>query len=495
MTSVRRQFLVAVASILLVPGIGLGSNVPPNADTRGARRLPAHSDSWPQFRGPNASGIAVGEASLPSEIGPETNVIWKTPLPAGHSSPVVVGGRVFVTGFDGERLLTIALDRQTGKIAWQREAPYDELEQIHTIGSHAQPSPAADERVVVTFFGSSGMYCYDHDGELLWERPMGPFKNTFGAGSSPILVDDRVILNQDHDIESFLIAVDKSTGKTIWRKERPEFPRGFTTPIIRRIGGRREIVVAGALRLVGYDFETGRELWSVSGLARIANMTPVLGEEGTLYVAGWSPGGDESDRIESEPLQEFFERYDANESGTIELDELPAGPMQSRFSQIDRDKDEQITPAEYDWMREIFETAQNAMLAVKPGGRGDITASHVLWRHRRYLPYVPSPVYYKGTVFMIKDGGILSSLDADSGALVKFGRVPHTGQYYSSPVVGDGKLYTISRNGGLAVFSARPQWKKLHSARFDEEVYATPALVDGRVFVRTAGRMYCFDRP
>ena len=455
----------------------------------------AEAASWPQFRGPNASGVADDGQKLPAEIGPEQNVVWKTPLPPGHSSPAIQGDRVYLTGVRGQTLLTIALDRATGKVLWEAKAPHPASEEIHRIGSHAQPSPAADGEVVVSFFGSSGLLCYDPDGKLLWQRPMGPFKNNFGAGSSPILEGNWVILSQDHDTDSFLTAIDKRTGKTVWNTDRSEFPRGYATPVIWTVAGKKQIVVVGTLRVIGYDFETGTEIWTVRGVARITNITPVVGADGILYVAAWAPGGDDSDRIQVPAFDETTATQDANKNGTLELDEVPDGPQKQRFNQIDRDKNGHITKLEYDYMRQIFHNAHNVMLAIRPGGTGDITRSHVLWTQNKQLPYVPSPLYYNGYVFMVKDGGILTCLDAKTGKPTKQGRVSGRASYFASPVAGDGKLYLLSQRGELTVVSAEPQWKELATARFDDDAYSTPAIAGGRIYLRAGGYLYCFGTP
>src|SRR5206468_5343935 len=172
-------------------------------------------------------------------------VLWKTALPPGHSSPVVVGDRVYLTAVRQKRLLTLTLDRKDGRILWEAPAPAAVLEQVHRIGSHAQPTPAADAERVVSFFGSCGLFCYDRAGKQLWHRPMGPFKNDFGAGSSPILTGNRVILCQDHDQHSFLMALDVRTGEPVWKTDRSEFLRGYCTPVIWDVGGKKQVVVAG----------------------------------------------------------------------------------------------------------------------------------------------------------------------------------------------------------------------------------------------------------
>src|SRR5579863_252111 len=377
------------------------------------------ADNWAQFRGPNARGWAERDEPLPDQISPETNVLWKTALPKGHSSPAIFGDRIYVTGeIDGE-LVTIALERSSGSILWQISAPHESLEVAHTTASHATPSPTTDGQVVVSFFGSCGLFCYDRDGKQLWHRAMGPFKNDFGAGSSPILVDGRVILCQDHDTDSFIMAVDKRTGETIWKTDRSEFPRNYCTPVIWEVAGKKQIVVAATLRIVGYDFETGKEIWTIRGVARIVNMTPVVGDDGILYAACWSPGGDETDRITTGPFADVVSECDVNKNGTIEPDEAPNGPVKDRFTQIDRDKDGHITQAEYESMRKVFESARNVVVAVKPGGLGDITDTHVLWRYNKQIPYCPSPVYYRGQIFMIRTGGVLAVVDAKTGAPLK----------------------------------------------------------------------------
>ncbi|QDT46834.1 outer membrane biogenesis protein BamB [Symmachiella dynata] len=452
----------------------------------------ASADTWLQFRGPNGAGRMPSTARLPEEIGPEKNVLWKTPLPPGHSSPVVTDDRIFVSGVRDGQLVTIGLDRQTGKQLWERVAPHDALEKIHAIGSHAQSSPASDGEIVVSFFGSAGLFAYDKDGEPLWHKPLGPFSNTFGAGSSPILYGDYVILNQDHDIDSALMIFNKTNGELVRRINRDDFPRSYSTPIIWEQDGKPQIVVSGTLRIVGYDLETGEEIWTVRELARISNTTPVIGSDGVLYLAVWSPGADSENRIQAEPFDELIETLDKNKNGTLELVEIPEGALQRRFGQIDRNKSGEITRMEYEFMRNVFHSAENAIAAIRPGGTGDITDTHVLWKERKTLPYVPSPLFHDGHVYTVKKGGIFTSRDASTGQVVKTGRLPATGAYYSSPVYGDGKFYLLNQHGRLSVMTAQPKWKKLSTADFGEDAYATPALVDGKIYLRTAGHLYCF---
>lgn len=449
--------------------------------------------SWSQFRGPNASSIAVGEGVLPAEIGPQDYVVWKTPLPSGHSSPVIHGNRVYVTAVEDKKLFTVALDRKTGKVVWRSEAPHQKLEKIHQIGSHAQSTPATDGNYVVSLFGSAGLFCYDRDGNEVWKLPMGPFKTEFGAAASPIVVDGRVILNQDYDSDSFLAALDLKTGKEIWKTDRSEFPVGYATPVIWDVAGKKQIVQAGTLRVVGYDFETGKDIWTVRGLSRIVNMTPIVGGDNVLYVTAWAAGADPEDLMVVPPFAEMIKEQDANKNGTIEANEVPAGPFKDRYPQFDRDRDTHVTQAEWEGMRHIFAAAKNRMVAIRPGGVGDITKTHVLWEQAKQLPYIPSPLHYNNLIFMVKNGGLVSALDPKTGKSLKYGRIPASGSYYSSPVAGDGKVFLANQRGELTVISAQPDWQVLHSVDFKEEIFATPAIVDGRIYLRTAGHLYCFS--
>jgi outer membrane protein assembly factor BamB len=291
-----------------------------------------------------------------------------------------------------------------------------------------------------------------------------------------------------------LTAIDKRTGRQVWRTDRSEFPRNYSTPVIWTVEGRPQIVVAATLRVVGYDFETGEELWTVRGLARAVSATPVVGADNTLYVAGWAAGGDEGGiKIEVEAFDDLREQYDKNQNGTFEEDELPSGhPIRMRFGQVDRDKTGTITRDEYEYFRKLFQVGRNVVVAVKPGGRGDVTDTHVAWSYTKHVPFCASPVVVDDRIYSVRDGGIVSCLAAQTGQAFKQGRLEAVGDYYSSPVAGDGKVYFLNEQGQLTVISSNRDWKVLHTVEFGENTYATPALVDGRIYLRTVGHQYCF---
>ncbi|MBM4002718.1 MAG: pyrrolo-quinoline quinone [Planctomycetes bacterium] len=453
---------------------------------------PVSATEWLQFRGINGSGRAQGARQFPADIGPNSSVIWRVAVPAGHSSPVVTERRIFLTGVRDGQLLTFALDRSKGRPAWEAEAPHEKLEEIHSIGSYAQSTPASDGDMVVSFFGSAGLFAYDNNGIPLWKVPMGPFNNDFGAASSPIIAGDFVILNQDHDTGSFLAAFDKRTGKQVWRTDRSEFPRNFSTPVLWDNGGRTQIVIAGTLRVIGYELATGNEAWTVSGLSRTVCATPVVGLDGNLYVAGWSAGGEAGDRIRVDAFESIIGQVDKDNDGMISEDELDGGAIKQRFSQVDRDNDNKLSREEYEFFRGLFDKSQNVVLAIRPGAAGDASESHVIWRQEKQVPFCASPLWENDHLFVVRDGGIFASIDARSGKIVKQGRLPATDEYYSSPVTGDKKIYLLNEKGKLTVVSAQGAWQVLASADFNDPVYATPALVDGRIYLRTEHWLYCF---
>jgi outer membrane protein assembly factor BamB len=233
-------------------------------------------------------------------------------------------------------------------------------------------------------------------------------------------------------------------------------------------------------------------VWTAWGLARTICATPVVGDDGRLYASGWAAGGDPGAPIAVEPFDDVIRRLDKNGNGTLERSELNNHPFGERFTQVDTNGDGSISRAEYERFRELFQKGKNAVLAIKPGGKGDVTASHVAWANSRQVPFCASVLYHGGLVYTVKDGGLFSCLDPRDGQPLKTGRLPGTGTYYSSPVAGDGKIYLLDVTGKLSVVQAGREWKVLSRSDFEEDVYATPAIADGRIYLRTSAHLYCF---
>ena len=454
---------------------------------------PATAESnWPQFRGPG--GLGIGTGSPPVEFGPEKNVVWQVEVPRGHSSPCLWGDKIFLTGQDGEKLVTLCLNRGTGKELWRAAAPVAKLETTHRIGSPAAPTPCADGERVYVYFGSFGVIAYDFAGKEVWRKELPAPVVEFGTGASPLLAQGKVILVADQDMGSHLLALDAKTGAQVWRTERPEFRRSFSTPFLWDHDGIAEIIVAGSLWVRSYEVKDGRERWSSRGMARVSNASPVAGD-GLLIVSSWNVGGDEGDRVKMEPFVPFAATYDTDKDGTLSRDEFPAGKVKDRFSQMDADKDGLVTRAEYETMSDMFDQAVNQIFAIKPNGYGDITETHVAWKVDKHLPYVSSPLFYDGRVYTIKNGGLASCYDAKSGAQhYQAERMDASGDYYSSAVAADGRIYVASQRGTVVVIAAGDALKVLARNDLREPIFATPAIIDGRLYLRTEKHLFVFGQ-
>jgi outer membrane protein assembly factor BamB len=452
-----------------------------------------HSADWPQFRGPNASGIS-GATDLPIEFGPARNVVWKTTLPAGHSSPVLTLDRIFVTGYDDSSLHVIALDRSTGRVVWRRSLVRERKQEFHKSNSPASPSVATDGTNAYAFFTDFGLVSYGRDGEERWRVPLGPFNNPFGMGASPVLVDGAVIQVCDAESGSFIIAVDQKSGRTLWRKERPDMTRGFSTPVVYRPNGASpQAVVAGSNRLIAYDVRNGHEIWWVRGLTWQMKPTPVVDGE-IAYVLGWAGGSDQGNQEELPPYEEMLRIADTNKDGKLAQAELTRPEYQRDFAESDFDHDGFLNRREWERYRDR-RLSVNSIMAVRLGGQGDVTEKNVLWRYYKSLPNATSPLLYQGVLYMMKEGGILTALDPRTGQVLKQGLLKGAmDYYYSSPVGADGKIFTASHEGNVSVIRAGAEWEPLAVNRMEDEIYATPAPVDGRLYLRTRTALYCFAK-
>ena len=448
--------------------------------------LVSGTDDWPMFRGPNGTGLAT-DTGLPVEMSPEKNVVWKTPIPPGFSSPILVGSRIFITASESEAILTICLDRASGKILWRKEAPRPRRESMHAPNTPSNPSPASDGQSVFVFFGDFGMLAYALDGTERWRLPLGPFNNQNGHGSSPVVAGNSVFLICDQDTDSYLIAVDKNNGNVKWKVERPGITRGYGTPAM----WHNQLIAPGAYQLAAYDPNTGAKIWWVDGMAWQAKGIPVIAGD-TIYMNTWETGGDFEAPPRVDPWAVVVARYDTNKDGKLSPQELST--VLRGFNDYDLNKDGFIDEKEWEAYIRLRGAANN-LLAIKPEGTGDLTQK-ALWRYRKLLPNIPTPVLYGGALFLVKDGGLLTTLDPKTGEVFKQGRV--TGaldRYWSSPVGADGKVYLLSQSCKLSVIQAQPQWEVLRVNDLDDECFATPAIADHSLYVRTKGWLYCFREP
>jgi outer membrane protein assembly factor BamB len=445
---------------------------------------------WPRFRGPNGAGVADGPA-LPASLDP-AGAAWKVAVPRGYSSPILSGDRLYLTAEGGDDLLVLCLSRADGRELWRRKAPRPRVEKVDKRNTPASPSAAVDDSRVVVFFADYGLVAYDHAGQELWRTPLGPFDNVYGMGASPILAGGLVLLSCDQSRGSFVAAFDAKSGRERWRTPRPEALSGHATPVVlSRPGASDQLIVPGSFRLDAYDIQTGAVVWYANGLPSEMKSGAVLGD-GAVYVVGYSSPLNEPGQHPKLPsYADWRAAQDQDKDGRVTKAE--ADPTsKDYFDFIDLDKDGSISESEWR-MNEAMMAAENGLLAFKSDGKGDVTRSGLIWSYRRSIPQLPTPLLYRGVLYMINDGGILTTLDPATGKALKQGRLREAvDQYFASPVAGDGKVYFVSKSGIASVLTAGPEQEALSVADLAEEVAATPALGDGKLYLRTRSSLYCF---
>jgi outer membrane protein assembly factor BamB len=436
-------------------------------------RPPSHPDprsangSWPSFRGAQASGIAEGQ-NLPDTWNAKSgeNILWRTPLPGlAHSSPVVWGNRIFVTSAvssdpkatfrpglygDGDaskdrsrhRWTIYALDKRSGKIVWERVAYEGEpIEKRHIKATYANASPATDGRIVVAWFGSQGVYAYDVKGRMLWKVDLGRVDMgaydipTFewGPASSPIIWNNLVILQCDTQTDSFIVALDAATGKTVWKTDREELPSWGTPTVASTSAG--PVLVTNASNFVrGYDPRTGKELWRLGRSSKITAPTPVFADNLFVVASGRAPE------------------------------------------------------------RPIF--------VVRPEAHGDLTlpdgktsSEAVVWSRTGRGSYMPTPLIYKGIVYVLSNNGLFDAYNLKTGEEIYRQRLPVVGSGFSaSPIAADGKIYLSNEDGEILVLGAGDKFSHLATNSMGELLMATPALSEGVMYVRSSSSLFAIGR-
>jgi outer membrane protein assembly factor BamB len=481
--------------------------------------------NWPQFRGPNGSGVA-NTFKPPVKIVAD-QAAWKAPLPPGKSSPVLWNGRIFLTGGEAGRLVTLALNATSGKVLWKKLAPAVRLESVHAANSVAASTPCVDERGVYVYFGSYGLLCYDHDGRELWQKAIPTPKSMYGVSTSPILHEQRLILVVDDDANlpdsklsrSKVIALDRATGELVWETARPYNRGAWSTPMVWKHERGTDLVVLRNGRVYGYEPATGAEEWYVSGFAREPIAVPVAGD-GQLYVSVSMQGGRGDAELDPEPFWAAMLQFDRNGDGRIDRDEItehftlpfrpelpPANPgfglplpsdpglrkesQNKIFDWRDRNHDGFWTKEEFTADMSVG-LGQPSLAAIRPGGKGDITETHVSWNLHVGIPEIPSPVFHSGRLYLVRDGGILSCVNAATGAVIYRERLGATGQYLAAPVIAADHLYLVSSKGLLTVVKSGDTFTIVHRADLKASISATPAVDQNSLYVRAEDAMLAF---
>jgi len=446
--------------------------------------LPVGAGEWSRFRGPNGSGVSKS-TGLPVDFGPQKNKAWEADVPFGRSSPAVSADRIFLTAVEDGKLITMSLDRKSGKILWRKELERGHVAEFYPSTDSATPTPVTDGSNVFAFFHEAGLVSYDRAGKQRWRVSLGPFRNYYGIASSPVLAGDTLFLLCDQAQGSFLLAVDKNSGKELWRRNRPARLESYSTPILYPDAAEpRLVVVSGSRWVDAYDVATGKNLWALGGVGSGPIASPVLVGD-TLFVSaqdhtedGWAS------------FSELLKEHDANKDGSLAKAELEGSWMIKHFGWIDTDASGVITAD--DWERLSHEMVNDnwGVFAIRvPAGEGQ---PEILWNYRKGVPNVPSPLVHGDVFYMVKDG-VVTSLESRTGKLLKRGRLGSgSPKVYASPVAADGKIFIGTLDGHVAVLEAGSEWTVLAMNDLGDEIWASPAISEGHVYVRTKGKLYNF---
>jgi outer membrane protein assembly factor BamB len=397
---------------------------------------------WPSWRGPNADGT-TSETDLPLKWDKETNVRWHVPLPdRGNSTPVIWGQKVFVTqAIEKENRRTLmCFDRANGKLLWQQGVVYPEKEVTHATNPQCSASPVTDGERVIVSFGSAGLYCYDLSGKELWKRELGKLVHIWGHAASPVLAGDLCYLNYGPGETTFLIALDKRTGKTVWQHDEPGGSSGnpvpgkenrdlwvgsWSDPIVRKIEGQEQLLMTYPKRICAFDPLTGKELWTCEGLNPLVYTSPIFSEGIVVGMGGFN----------------------------------------------------------------------GSAAAVKAGGSGDIT-SRRLWQHPKTKQRIGSGVIHESYVFIFNDPGVAECFELKTGKLIWEERVKGpaaNGQNWSSFVLSGDRLYAVNQGGDGIVLRASPKFEVLGINPLGEKTIASIGVSDGELFIRTYQQLWCIS--
>ena len=472
----------------------------------------ASADDWPQFRGPNCTGISTTTLPLPVEFSDTQNVRWSAPVGDGVGGAVVADGRLFVSGMsDPQTISMFAFDAKSGAKLWQRDWPAGDLPEVHQTNSHASSTPAADSQRVYFYFSTLGMLALDaRSGEDVWQHSLSVpfFVFKWGAGMSPVLYRDLLIFCQDDDLFPAMYAFDRATGQVRWQDDRIDMAVNYSHPVINTVDGRDEIVVAGTGLLIGYDPNNGQRRWHAKTLLRNIKTTPVC-SEGVIYISVQSGG------IANQWLASVDQAETGNSDGKIDKAEvqafvgkqqIPPAFFEKTFGRGDENQDGFLEGAELDaaflhpdnFAGKTFtatgtDAADEFILAMRGGGSGDVTSTHLLWKHpTKYTDHIVSPFVSDGRMLLLKGGGITTVFDTKTGESLRGPkRIASASDYFASPVAGDGKIYLAGENGMVTVLKNDASYEVLATNDMGGSVVATPAIAEGALYVRTREKLLC----
>lgn len=493
-------------SLLWIPGLLVITQISCN---------PADQNHWSQFRGIDALGIAPENANPPLDFGTDKHVFWKIETPEGLSSPIIVDDNLVLTGVDRDKkeFLIWNIDPDNGEIKWRKNVAVEELEEVHPAGSPASATPASDGEFIYCFFPSFGLLCYDLEGKKIWDRPIEFQQVISGSGTSPIIYENMLILNYDNLVEPRLIVFNKTDGALLWEHHFPKSPivssASWSTPVV----WNKQVIIHRSNRVEGIDIYSGEATWHYD-IGTMGEATPVIIED-TLYVNAWIVRGEIALWGEVQDFQELFSEIDSDRDGLIIKDEFiskyPKGiaindrteSKDVEFTtfhiywwmvrQFDYDEDQKVDPDEWQGLVDRMEDFSNhGLVAIQLGDTGNINMTSELWKVPDDIPETPSLIVHNGLVYMTKNGGTTTCVNANNGEILYTEKLGASGAYFASPILANSLIYYCSYNGEITIVKEGEQFEIVNQIDLDERIGASPVALKDKLYVRTASQLYAF---
>ncbi len=484
-----------------------------NAGSKGPYKFLAESTHWLQFRGPNASGIAPENADPPVHFSADTNLLWKTEILPGWSSPCIVDEKIFLTGFnDADSLLyTMAIHRKNGEIIWKDSISPAGYYELHPINGYANPTVASNGEKIFAYFPNYGLIAYDLNGTRSWDFHTEKVGETRWAGSiSPVVLDSLILMDVSAYNDPRILALDCRTGDALWvirdRKHRRGSIMSRATPVV----WNDLVILHHFHEIIAYNLLTGKAEWWLP-ISTSAIGTPVI-QDNNLFVNTWTGQGEKSLRGNQATFEELVRELDINGNMKIERNEFtddikvrqrpesPDAPESSRavnnesfFAGFDEDGDGAFVESEWNAMWEKYQSnlEDHGMLAVSLNGTGERPVTDIKWKVNEDTPETPSPLIVNENVLFIKSGGIMTVINQKTGEVVHKDRVGAAGAYLSSPMLAGNRIYTCSYNGTVTVLSA-DDYSVLARNKLKGKIGASPVAIDDVLYVRTDKYLYAF---
>lgn len=467
--------------------------------------------NWPQFRGNNGSGVATESAKPPITFD-ETTLSWTVNLPKGVSSPVIWKDKLFITGFNenNKELHLICINNKNGKLLWDSFVKPDTVEKTAQISSPAQSTVVTNGEKVVAHFGSCGILCYDMAGKLLWKYKIPCNRNTYGSATSPVIAGDNVIYLNDFN-KPYLMALNLTDGSVVWKKQLDKFsiptPGGQSIPCVFK----DMIYIHRVGQISCFSVKDGSQKWSYD-LLTSGISSPIVAND-RVITACWYNFSEENQRGKLPDYNELVKNYDKNQNGTVSKDELPdnmilftrpeisdlpntTGTVKSAFGIFDTSKDGEVTLQEWNAALDLLDNTYfkpAGLIALNTIGSGLLTDEKVVWRVINNISEVPMPIFYRNKIYMIKDGGILTCVNPESGNVIYSTRIGNPGPYIASLVAANGNIYILGHNGKIKILKAGDKYELVGENDLKSKIMATPAIIGNTIILRTENGLFAYS--